>query len=570
MTGSPLPPLCTRLLAVILTLISSLWADGVIIHSVDVRGTRRPLVLETQAGEALDTARVSRDVHRLWATGWFSDVRVESTETPAGPDIVFHLTERPRFYLRRVEFEPKKEKQALGLEPGSPIDDFRAQKIANSIKTALVEDGYANAKVNAEVAPVGPDQADLRLRIEEGSQCRIREARFTGNTALPETDLRRALRATRVRRILFWKTHPPLTSGAVDADVARLQSFYLSRGYFDARVQQGPVQKEGELARVTYSIDSGPQYKTPEGVNFSAGALCRCLFQQRRESEKEGKLDFAARIEAEEIRDERLVHLTTSIDAGPAYTVGRIDFRGNHKFRDGTLRRAMLLDEGALFNLDLLRRSVVRLNRMNIFERIDENSVLIARQPSAGRANIVISVKEKRPGVWSISGPVGPPSIAGPLQATVASRLPAWGRGPFETSTYFATLSLVGFYRPLVKFLPYTLPKPFFPVLGIQRPFLPGQQWQSGFFLSPQLAPPAMLASYGIAQFRGRVTLGSSSTPPPVVAQVERTIRARQDAAPEPAEPRPLICEMPRSRWAPLRSAANFLLNLLPAYLVGL
>ncbi len=565
-----MPPIITRLLTVLLLSSSLLRADRVIIHSVDVRGSRRPLALETQAGETLDAARLSRDVHHLWATGWFSDIRVESTETPAGPDIVFHLTERPRLYLRRVEFEPKKEKQELGLEPGSPIDDSRAQRIANSIRTALVEDGYTHAKVNAEVVPVGPDQADLRLRIEEGPQYRIREARFSGNTALPESDLQRALRATRVRRILFWKTRPPLTSSALDTDVARLQSFYLSRGYFDARVQQGPVQKEGELASVTYSVDSGPQYKTAQGVPFSAGELCRCLFKQRRESEKEGKLDFAARIEAEEIRDERLVNFTMSIDAGPTYTVGRIDFRGNHKFRDGTLRRAMLLDEGALFNLDLLRRSVVRLNRMNIFERIDPSSVLIARQRSAGRADVVISLKEKRPGVWSISGPVGPPSIAGPLQATVASRLPAWGRGPFETSTYFATLSLVGFYRPLVRFLPYTLPKPFFPVLGIQRPFLPGQQWQSGFFLSPQLAPPAMLASYGITQFRGRVTLGGGGTPPPVIAQVERTIRAGQDAAPEPAEPRPLICEMPRSRWAPLQSAANFLLNLLPAYLVGL
>ena len=40
-----------------------------VIQSVTISGTGRPLELETKAGELLERARVARDVKRLWATG---------------------------------------------------------------------------------------------------------------------------------------------------------------------------------------------------------------------------------------------------------------------------------------------------------------------------------------------------------------------------------------------------------------------------------------------------------------------------------------------------------------------
>ena len=37
---------------------------------------------------------------------------------------------------------------------------------------------------------------------------------------------------------------------------------------------------------------------------------------------------------------------------------------------------------------------------------------------------------------WLLSGPVGPMSVAGPLQFAIGSRLPSWGQGIFEMATY--------------------------------------------------------------------------------------------------------------------------------------
>src|SRR5206468_3413353 len=48
-----------------------------VILSLRIEGTQRPLSLETQTGAILDRERVARDVRRVWATGWFDDIRVE-------------------------------------------------------------------------------------------------------------------------------------------------------------------------------------------------------------------------------------------------------------------------------------------------------------------------------------------------------------------------------------------------------------------------------------------------------------------------------------------------------------
>jgi hypothetical protein len=79
-----------------------------------------------------------------------------------------------------------------------------------------------------------------------------------------------------------------------------------------------------------------------------------------------------------------------------------------------------------------------------------------------------------------VSGPVLPG--IGSLRASLASRLPPWGRGIFEATTYFVSLNVAGFAKPF---------------LMLERPVIPGQQLLSGFAVSPALSARAMLMHYG-------------------------------------------------------------------------
>jgi hypothetical protein len=84
------------------------------------------------------------------------------------------------------------------------------------------------------------------------------------------------------------------------------------------------------------------------------------------------------------------------------------------------------------------------------------------------------------------------------LEATLSSRLPPWGRGVFEASTYYLTFSVTGFSNPLIRLLPIPV-RPSPPaLLVLERPYLPGQALSSGFALSPQLSARRLLAGYGL------------------------------------------------------------------------
>jgi len=555
------------ILAAALLIGSTTLPDFRFVKSVEIRGAGLPIALETQAGQPFDQARISRDVHRLWSTGRFADVRVETAPTPEGADLVFRVVPRHTLRLRQVRFEPANQKRPLHLQTGEPIDAERAQQVAARLRQRLGDEGYPESHVQAELVTVGFGQADLLLRVNPGTQFHVESVHFSGDLGLAPRELTQALRATRARSWLGMKTHSDLSDSGVYGDLERLRSLYISRGYFDAHVGVSAIEHTGDRAIVTYEAMSGTRYQvrglevtgsdkpvpTSATGDFPARALCRCLLNARRKSETEGKLDFDAHLEVKQSQPQKQAFVSANVEAGPSYSVGRIEFRGNHSVSDVTLRRALLLDEGIRLDLDRLGRSLARLNRMRIFEPVTLADVGWIRQPSEHRVDLTISLHEKGWRRWALSGPAAPPSIGGPLVAQLAARLPGWGQGVLEASTWYATVSAFAFYRPILPLKALAAHKSFLPVFALERPYLPGQEWLSGFQVSPQLGPAATVASYASAQLRRAVHASLKSDAPELANLVVPIERSASDWSPGA-----LNCEPPRSPWRRVRTLATF------------
>src|SRR5262249_8282130 len=130
-------------------------------------------------------------------------------------------------------------------------------------------------------------------------------------------------------------------------------------------------------------------------------------FPARREAEKRGVLDFPVSLDA--------ASGVTTVAPGKPYLVGRIQFAGHPHYTDAVIRRHFLLDEGAPLDEYLLRKSIARLHRANLFEPVNERQVSVRTNDGTGAADITVHVTERKHGSWSLSGPVGPMSLAGPL-----------------------------------------------------------------------------------------------------------------------------------------------------------
>jgi outer membrane protein assembly factor BamA len=533
--------------ALIFLLISSVYAENPIpvVSAVTVPGTSLEVALATQVGHPYDEETVRKDVKYLWNLGRFDDVSVEERRDGGDVALVFHVTPKPRVVLREVRLVPNTYGVQLNVPDGTLVDAYKAHEIANDAREQLVAHGYGEAKVTPQIVPAGDHAANLTLKVDIGDSSKVTNVEIIGDQAA-----RHQLKALKPIRILpgipglwnGWRILPSYSRDAVDSDSGRILSSYLMKGYLDAEVRPQEPVFNGHNARVSISVNPGRQYPMPQG-------LCTSLFAQRREAQKKGVLDFTVHFDFEH---------GAKVDLGRPYRVGRIEFAGNHRYTDASLRSNFLLSEGDIFDEQLLRRSVARLNRTERFNPIDEKNVIVRPIINTGYANIMVRVSERKLGRWDLSGPVGPTSIGGALEASISSRLPAWGRGIFELSTYTVSLSMFAFGNTLIPAL--NVPK-FIPIFAFARPFAPGDGWKSGFIVAPQLGWANNALSYAVSQLQGRLMpklAGDRSIQPVIPVTVTR---ASGEAM--------MYCEPPRPRLAPLRAAAGVALHVLgalPAY----
>jgi len=430
--------------------------------------------------------------------------------------------------------------------------------------------------VTVTTASAGPPPGEDARTARAAHTPRVREVRFAGDPAFEPDTLKKALQELESRRVIpgIWTRRPLYEARAVEADLARLRSFYVSHGYFDARVGVGDVIVDGRDAILSLEVQSGPKYAvrhvaidgihrgrveiaTDSNGEFPVDTLCAHLLDARRIAESHGHIDFAGGLEVSYSdglplpdTDRRWVDVIARVRTGSAYTVGRITFSGHHRVNESTLRRAMKLQERSLFDAGKLRTSLAGLNRSGLFEPLTLPDVEIDRNPDTLTADLTIAVRERPRRSWSLAGPMGPSSF-GLLEANVSSRLPPWGRGILEASTYYVTFSLTGFSNPLIRLLPIRV-RPSPPaVLLLERPYLPGQALFSGFALSPRLSARRLVAGYGLRHL-DRAAQAALIGEPPDSSSLLILVSGPQPSAggDGPADTRFLICNPPApNRW---------------------
>jgi Surface antigen variable number repeat len=553
--------------------VAPVTSDALVITSVRVLGTKSAVDLKTQVGQNFDASTIQSDVRHLWATGRFDDIRVETTPEAQGTAVAFHVVEMPQLLLHQLHVEPSTYGLQMDLPEGTPMSRLRAHQIAYQAEQDLRSDGFRTATVDYDLVPYIGNKVDLRLNIEAGERIKVKKVDFTGDTAFDPKDLRGELRSLKIRRVTppipgvwaGWHLYPGYNPDGVQGDLALLRSYYISKGYFDANVKLNDVQVAKKEAHVKIQVDAGQLYHVrtwqvsgngvlPKTVHPLNGLMrsqnfCSTLFVARRDAEHSGILDFTVNLQVQptpaSTKEAPEADLTANVERGKPFRVGRIELTGNRHFSEAAVRSNFLLDEGDLLDEHLLRKSMARLNEANFFAPVSERNTIIHTDPTTGIADIDFRLMERKRGSWNLSGPVGPASLAGPVEASIRSRLPAWGSGLLEASTYTASISLFAFTHA---FLPIGLPHiPLIPIAALNRPYTPGEGWKSGFMIIPQIGWQYMVLGYGVSQLEHRLI---------PVLQGDRGLEPELPVAVDTPNSRStMFCEPPAPRFSPARTA---------------
>src|SRR2546421_3962242 len=164
-----------------------------------------------------------------------------------------------------------------------------------------------------------------------------------------------------------------------------------------------------------------------------------------------GFIDFTPEPETEVDDANKIINLTLRFDEQKQYYVHRIDFKGNTTTRDKVIRRELMIDEGQLFNKRLWELSILRLNQLDYFDKIEaDKAAEIKRNNKEGTVDINLKLKEK--GKQSIGLQGGVSGLAGSFIGLTYQPYNFLGLGEILTfSAQFGDLSrsfLFGFTEP--------------------------------------------------------------------------------------------------------------------------
>lgn len=399
-----------------------------------------------------------RDFQALWNTQFFEDVKLrveDSPDKPGGKIITFTVVERP--VIRRIRYEGIKsisesdildrfKEKKVGLTVESQFDPTRIKKAEVVLKDLLAEHGRQFATVTPQYERIASSNAVILVfRINEGPKVKVGKILFTGNHAFSRRKLIRSMRNDRPYAIPLYITEVNVLSKTYDHDKliedieVGVRGLYTDNGYFKVLVKDPILENldtqgwrlgvpltgrtKGKAVNMTIPIEEGERYRMgtlkiassdpdkalslkvdalkgafplKRGDIFSSAKIRKALEDYGKIYGRYGFIDFVPTPETDINEEAKTIDVTMKFEEGKQYYVRRIDFTGNTTTRDKVIRRELLLDEGSLFDKHAWEISILRLNQLDYFDKLDaDKAAEIKRNTKDGTVDLLLKLKEK-------------------------------------------------------------------------------------------------------------------------------------------------------------------------------
>lgn len=324
-----------------------------------------------QVGAPLRSADVAEAIHRMFATGRYTDIQVDAEPQGNGVVVVFRTTSA-RFFghveaAGKISSPPNAAiiVNAAQLNLGTPFDPDLLAAAEKNIERLFADNGLYEADVHLEpVDEPEHQQVSVRIVVDSGPRARYQMPVIRGDTKLADSTIARAT-GWRVRIIGRWrKVTEALTRGGVEG----VEKKYQKENRLTATADLSSLDYDPETLRVkpTLQVSAGPKIniKTPQ-AKVSQGKLKRFvpIYQ-------EGAVDPDLLVEGERnLRDYFQSQGYPDVDVtfrqlppqndqqtieyfitrGPRRKLVRVIIQGNHYFDTGTVRELMYLEPAAFY-----------------------------------------------------------------------------------------------------------------------------------------------------------------------------------------------------------------------------
>jgi outer membrane protein insertion porin family len=435
--------------AIVVQLAAVPAAYAAVVSSIEVRGNQRVEAdtIRSQTGitpgRSFSNADVDEAVKRLFATGLFSDVRINQV----GSTLVVQVSEYR--VVNQVLFQGNKKIKdaaltgAVQLKPRGTFTDAAMEADAEAIRDAYRRIGRDDATVTPQVIDLGDNRVNVVYTVQEGDRTKIAAINFVGNNAFGDRRLSDVIATKRSTFLSFLLRDDIYDEQRLRADEELLRRFYYNRGYADFQVISaiGELDEASNQYTITITVEEGARYTfgdisidstipdvdttklqslvtTHSGDGYSAKNVEDSIIALTEQMAGQGYAFAQVTPRGDRNFENHTIAVTYAIDQGPRTYIERIEIRGNARTRDFVIRREFDVSEGDAFNQVLIQRAKRRLEKLNFFERVDISTVP-GSEPD--QVVLVVDLVEKSTGELSIGagyttgGQTPGPSVEGSI-----------------------------------------------------------------------------------------------------------------------------------------------------------
>ncbi len=379
--------------------------------------------LQTRIGQSAMREIIGQDLKRLYATGFFADIKIDLEEYKEGVKVIFYVIEKPileeLIIIGNKAIRENRLKEVLRTKRGVFLDLRRLEVDIEKLEDFYRSKGFHLVKIDYDlIVDKKTNRAKLKININEGVEVRIRKITIEGNQVFSDSQL---IRLMRTKRRKFFISSGFFDRRILKRDIQNIANFYRTHGYLDAEisyslrysedkkwmfidieVEEGEKYFVGRIDFFGNVIFSSDEIKTAiemiPGSTFSYPDLRNDIIRIQSfyfdRGYIEALVDETTYIDYETGK----VNIIYSITENELMYINKIKIKGNTKTRDAVIRREMRVYPGEVFDGRKIRRSKRRLRRLGFFEEI---SFDIEPTEELNKKNLIVEVKEAKTGEFS-------------------------------------------------------------------------------------------------------------------------------------------------------------------------
>lgn len=405
-----------------------------VVRDIQVEGIQRTepgtvfSYLPVKVGETFNDEKATAALKALYATGFFKDVRIEEG---ANGVLVVDVVERPAIasidFTGVHEFDKDTLRKALkdiGLSNTAIFDRSLLDRAEQEMKRQYLTRGYYAASVKTTVTPLERNRVNIVFNVDEGDTAKIRQIKIIGNKVFSESTLLDQIKLTTPGWLTWYTKSDQYSKQKLTGDLETLRSYYLDRGYLEFNVDstQVSITPDKKDIYITVNITEGQKYTVSDiklagtllldetevrklislhpGDTYSAKQLNDST---KRITDRLGALGYAfanANASPEIDREHQRVAFTIYVDPGRRAYVRSINITGNTKTRDEVVRREMRQAEEGWYDVDKIKLSKERLERLGYFKEVTVDTPQVPG--SNDQVDVNVNVTEKPTGAFNV------------------------------------------------------------------------------------------------------------------------------------------------------------------------